>query len=208
VHAIQVIDCNIIPPLLLLLQTAEFDIKKEAAWAISNATSGGTPAQIKYLVTQGCIKPLCDLLQFQDPRIVTVALEGLENILKMGQLDRSSDGRNEYATSRLHCTRVCLAGRIGLVQSAPLAVDHFVFRYADFVVEADGLSKIESLQNHEHQKIYESAVKILDQYFETEDGGEDADIAPAMDDGQAQYMFGPSSQAIQPGGFSFDAPMQ
>lgn len=110
-HAIQVIDCNIIPPLLLLLQTAEFDIKKEAAWAISNATSGGTPAQIKYLVTQGCIKPLCDLLQFQDPRIVTVALEGLENILKMGQLDRSSDGRNEYATSRLHCTRVCLAAR-------------------------------------------------------------------------------------------------
>jgi hypothetical protein len=31
-----------------LLQTAEFDIKKEAAWAISNATSGGTHDQIKY----------------------------------------------------------------------------------------------------------------------------------------------------------------
>jgi hypothetical protein len=28
-------------------QTAEFDIKKEAAWAISNATSGGTAEQIK-----------------------------------------------------------------------------------------------------------------------------------------------------------------
>ena len=34
-----------------LLQTAEFDIKKEAAWAISNATSGGTHDQIKYVVT-------------------------------------------------------------------------------------------------------------------------------------------------------------
>jgi hypothetical protein len=31
----------------LCLQTAEFDIKKEAAWAISNATSGGTAEQIK-----------------------------------------------------------------------------------------------------------------------------------------------------------------
>lgn len=32
---------------ILCAQTAEFDIKKEAAWAISNATSGGTAEQIK-----------------------------------------------------------------------------------------------------------------------------------------------------------------
>jgi len=31
----------------------------------------------------GCIKPLCDLLGTPDVRIVTVALEGLENILKV-----------------------------------------------------------------------------------------------------------------------------
>lgn len=80
------VDSNIIPPLIHLLSTAEFDIKKEAAWAISNATSGGTGDQIKYLVTQNCIKPLCDLLTCADPRIVVVALEGLENILKVRQL--------------------------------------------------------------------------------------------------------------------------
>ncbi len=45
-----IIDANIIPPLVALLATAEFDIKKEAAWAISNATSGGTHEQIKYVV--------------------------------------------------------------------------------------------------------------------------------------------------------------
>ncbi len=45
-----IIDANIIPPLVSLLATAEFDIKKEAAWAISNATSGGTHEQIKYVV--------------------------------------------------------------------------------------------------------------------------------------------------------------
>jgi Armadillo/beta-catenin-like repeat len=31
----------------------------------------------------GCIKPLCELLVCSDVRIVTVALEGLENILKV-----------------------------------------------------------------------------------------------------------------------------
>jgi importin subunit alpha-1 len=43
-----VIEAAIIPPLVQLLQNAEFEIKKEAAWAISNATSGGTHEQIKY----------------------------------------------------------------------------------------------------------------------------------------------------------------
>lgn len=42
-----VIDAQIIPPLIKLLATAEFDIQKEAAWAISNATSGGSQEQIK-----------------------------------------------------------------------------------------------------------------------------------------------------------------
>lgn len=40
-------------PLVNLLQNAEFDIKKEAAWAISNATSGGSHDQIKY----ACLRP-------------------------------------------------------------------------------------------------------------------------------------------------------
>lgn len=56
---------------------------QEAAWAISNATSGGKPEQIKYLVTEGCIPPLSDLLEVHDAKIITVALEGLENILKV-----------------------------------------------------------------------------------------------------------------------------
>lgn len=75
-----VVDNNIIPPLVQLLTNAEFDIRKEAAWAISNATSGGSPQQINFLVSQGCIRPLCDLLTVNDAKIVTIALEGLENV--------------------------------------------------------------------------------------------------------------------------------
>jgi len=87
-----VMDANIIPELIELLTNAEFDIKKEAAWAISNATSGGTPEQIRYLVEVGCIQPLCELLTTQDVKIMTVALEGLENILKVGENDAKATG--------------------------------------------------------------------------------------------------------------------
>jgi len=48
------------------------------------------PEQIEYLFHQGCIQPLCDLLVCPDARIILVALEGLENILKVGDPDASN----------------------------------------------------------------------------------------------------------------------
>lgn len=80
-----VINANIFPKLIELLRSSEFDIQKEAAWAVSNATSGGTPEQIRYLMEQNAIEPLCKLLNAQDVKIVTVALEGLENMLRCAQ---------------------------------------------------------------------------------------------------------------------------
>ena len=44
----------------------------------------------RYLVGQGCIKPLCDLLACPDARIITVCLEGLENILKVGEAEKAA----------------------------------------------------------------------------------------------------------------------
>jgi len=159
------ITAEIIPPLIDLLTNAEFDIKKEAAWAISNATSGGSPEQIKYLVQQGCIKPLCDLLDAKDSRIITVALEGLENILKMGQAE---------------------AERQGLPVS----------EYGHMVDSEGGLDKIEQLQNHQQNEIYEKAMKIIQKYFGFED---DDAMAPAAE-ANNQFTFG---AAAPQGGFNF-----
>jgi hypothetical protein len=50
----------------------DLEIKREAAWAISNATSGGDYRQIQQLVQYGCIPPLTELLRVMDPRIMQV----------------------------------------------------------------------------------------------------------------------------------------
>mmetsp|Transcript_28989 Transcript_28989/g.75163 ORF Transcript_28989/g.75163 Transcript_28989/m.75163 type:complete len:404 (-) Transcript_28989:432-1643(-) len=167
IHA--VIEANIIPPLIHLLQVAEFDIKKEAAWSISNATSGGSEEQIKYLVSQGCIKPLCDLLTCNDPRLVTVALEGIENVLKAGELDATTNSSTNP--------------------------------YTNFVDEAEGLDKLEQLQNHQNEDVYKKAVHILETYFGLDDDEDDA-LAPTTQDNG--YVF--DAQAAPPapmGGFQF-----
>ncbi|KAL0692430.1 hypothetical protein Bca4012_059610 [Brassica carinata] len=93
-HIQLVVDANMIPSLVHLAQNAEFDIKKEALRAVSNATRGGSHDQIKYLVEQSCIKPLCDILVCQDPTIISVGLDGLENILKAGEVEKSTGQMN------------------------------------------------------------------------------------------------------------------
>lgn len=94
----SVIDANIFPVLIDIQSKAEFKTRKEAAWAITNASSGGTAEQIRYLVAQGCIPPLCDLLTVMDSKIVQVALNGLENILRLGEQEaKTTGGPNPYA---------------------------------------------------------------------------------------------------------------
>ncbi|KAG4176944.1 hypothetical protein ERO13_A11G276632v2 [Gossypium hirsutum] len=129
------IEANIISPLVHLLQNAEFDIKKQAAQAISNATSGGTHDQIRFLVSQGCIKPLYDLLCYFDLEVVTVCLQGLENIIKVEEADKN----------------------MGIIGGVNL--------YAQMIDAAEGREKIEYLHYHDNTEIYKKAVEVLETYW-------------------------------------------
>lgn len=123
----------------------------------------------RFLVTQGCIKPLCDLLICPDPRIVTVCLEGLENILKIGEAEKTMGN----------------TGDVNL--------------YAQFIEDAEGLEKVENLQSHDNNEIYEKAVKILETYW-VED--EDEPLPPG-DNPQNGFQFGGSEVPVPSGGFNF-----
>ncbi|KAL1204035.1 Importin subunit alpha-1 [Cardamine amara subsp. amara] len=97
----SVIDANLIPTLVNLTQNDKFDIKKDALWAISKAASGGSDDQIKYLVEKNCIKPLCDFLVCEDPEIISLCLDGLENILMAGEVEKNNTGDQVNCYSKL-----------------------------------------------------------------------------------------------------------
>lgn len=173
-----VIDANIIPPLINLLSNGDFKTRKEACWAISNATSGGLqrPEQIRYLVQQGCIKPLCDLLSCPDNKIIQVALDGLENILKVGEMDKEASDA-----------------------SADQNVNHFAL----YIEEAGGMEKIHDCQNNINEEIYMKAFNIIGKYFSDEDeAGADMN-APQQAEG-ANFGFGAQQQQKQQPGAGFN----
>ncbi|KAJ7015739.1 hypothetical protein C8F04DRAFT_1205201, partial [Mycena alexandri] len=109
-------------------------------WAISNATSGGAneTAQIAYLVSQGAIKPLCDILTAVDDTVVGVALDGLANILNGGEVDKLSVG--------------------------PVGNNH----YAGIVEASGGLLGLRVLERSENLAICVKAGDILARYFPDE----------------------------------------
>ena len=171
-----VIDAGIIPPLINLLSNGDFKTRKEACWAISNATSGGLqkPDQIRFLVQNGCIKPLCDLLSCPDNKIIQVALDGLENILKVGEMDKEASE-----------------------DPSDQAVNH----YALIIEEAGGMEKIHDCQNNINEDIYMKAFNIIGKYFSDEDeAGDMLENAPPTQG----FGFNQQPQQQQQGGaFNF-----
>ena len=85
VQQIQLVfDAQIIPMVIELMKSSEFEIRKEAAWTLSNASSCGNAEQVLYLVQQNVIPLFCELLTCYDQATVSICLDGLENILKLG----------------------------------------------------------------------------------------------------------------------------
>jgi importin subunit alpha-1 len=157
----SVCDANLIPPLIHIISTAEFRTRKEATWALSNLTSGGSPRQVQYLVSQGVIKPLSDLLEMQDAKMLGVVLDAFSNVLKHGD---SGSGENAYT---------------------------------DFVDECGGMEKIEQLQNHENESIYDKALKIMEKYF-AEDEDDEVELTSNSTSG---FQFGAGAPVAT--GFAF-----
>ena len=126
----RIVETGIFPKLIEMLNTAEFDIQKEAAWAVSNATSGGTTQQIIYIVQHGALTPLISLLSVNDTKIVTVALEGIENILKAGL-----DGLDEHGNNPM---ALLVAENNGLEQIEALQNhdNHNIYQRAVKIIEA------------------------------------------------------------------------
>ncbi|KAH0487801.1 MAG: hypothetical protein KVP17_003412, partial [Porospora cf. gigantea B] len=70
-----------------VLQTQDFDVKREAAWVISNAIISGNQNQVDYVVSAGAIPVLVDLLDEEDSKLVLCSVEAIKCLLQCNDVN-------------------------------------------------------------------------------------------------------------------------
>ncbi len=67
-------------------------VRADASWAIANAASGGTPAQIAHLVHHGALPAICDQFHLKDPSAIAAVLRAIECVLWAGNAETLASG--------------------------------------------------------------------------------------------------------------------
>jgi hypothetical protein len=205
-----IINFAALPCLLTLLSSAKKGIRKEACWTISNITAGNTN-QIQAVIEANVIPPLVYLLGQAEFDIKKEAAWAISNATSGGTADQIKFLVHQGCIPPLcellvandyKIVNVALEGlenilKVGEADTIATGVPNVM---AQAIAEADGLNKIEGLQQHEAEAIYNKSVKILETYFGAE--VEDETIAPATGPDQNQFAFG-TGGAPAPGGFNF-----
>jgi importin subunit alpha-2 len=86
-----VMDAGLVPLIISILAKGDFKSQKEAVWVVTNLTSGGSPDQISYVVSQGVVPPLCNLLNVKEAKVILVILDALTNVLAAAEKFQHAD---------------------------------------------------------------------------------------------------------------------
>ncbi|KAF2074361.1 hypothetical protein CYY_004337 [Polysphondylium violaceum] len=84
--------------LIDLMSHSQFEVKREACWALSNATNG-SPKVVQFLYQNKIIERFVECLDHQDTILIKVVLEGLLNMVKVGEELAKKSGINPYVVA-------------------------------------------------------------------------------------------------------------
>lgn len=173
-----IINCGALPCLLTLLTSHFKSIKKEACWTISNITAGN-PQQIQAVIDANIIPTLIYTLKHSEIEIKKEAAWAISNatsggiskqISYMVQQDCLSPMTDLLSSSDVRIVRVVLDGLENILEIGKKKETGNVSNIFSKVIENQGgLEKLENLQYHQNNDVYEQSVRILEKFFGAEE---------------------------------------
>jgi len=154
-----------------LLQHPKTNIIKEAAWAVSNITAGNVN-QIQMVIEAGCLQPLIDILIKGDFKAQKEAAWAITNLTSGGNVQQivqlCGEGALKPFTDLLAAkddktVNVVLDGILNILSTAEKLGE--TDKVAVMIEECGGLDKIENLQAHENETIYQKSLHIIETFF-------------------------------------------
>eukprot|EP00058_Branchiostoma_floridae_P027124 XP_002612615.1 hypothetical protein BRAFLDRAFT_122158 [Branchiostoma floridae] len=168
-----------------LLRHHKNNIQKESAWTISNITAGNT-IQIQAVIDAGLVPPLLEVLHKGDYKSQKEAVWAITNFTSGGSVEQICQLVNAGVIKPLCDMLVVRESKIVLVildaignifTAAEKLGQQHVEQICVWIEEFGGIEKIETLQNHENESVYQSALQLIEKYFSGE-GDEVENLAP------------------------------
>uniref|UniRef100_A0A8C6T8N6 Importin subunit alpha n=1 Tax=Neogobius melanostomus TaxID=47308 RepID=A0A8C6T8N6_9GOBI len=193
-----ILNCSALPCLLHLLSSPKESIKKEACWTVSNITAGNK-AQIQNVIDANIFPVLIDILQKAEFRTrkeaawaITNATSGgtavqIRYLVSLNVIKPLCDLLTVMDSKIVQVSLSGLENILRLGEKEAKKNGSGINPYCALIEEAYGLDKIEFLQSHENQEIYQKAFDLIERYFGAEE--EDSNLAPQVDQNQAQFLF-------------------
>jgi len=188
-HTSAVLQCGVLAQMPQLLQRVKPVIRKEAMWLLSNVTAG-TSEQIQACIDHGLFpvvveKANSDVTDVRKEALWTVSNAAVGS--SAAQLEQIANaGAVECLVEALKPstdTQVLVAVLDGLKaclqQGRRLEDAGLTNPFTTRVEEADGLCKLENLQEDKNEEIYTKAVELLTTFFDVEDEVDEAVAASA-----------------------------
>jgi len=199
-----VVRAGILAPLARLLQINKTNIVKEAAWTASNICAG-TLEQINAVINAGIVPLLVNVLATGDFRAQKEAAWAITNITSGGSIEHMvylcQHGAIPAMCDMLTCRdwRAIITIMDGLENILRGAQDvGQLEKVACAIEECGGLDKIEQLQSHDNNTVYNKAYVIIDQFF-SDEGAVDENLMPQTNP-TGEYQMSLNSSAPE-GGF-------
>lgn len=173
-----IINCGALPCLLTLLSSYFKSIKKEACWTISNITAGN-PQQIQSVIDANIIPTLIYILKHSEIEIKKEAAWAISNATSGGiskqinymvKQDCLGPMSDLLSSSDVRIIRVVLDGLENILEiGKKKATGNFPNKFSKIIESEGGLEKLENLQYHQNNDIYEQSVRILEKFFGAEE---------------------------------------
>lgn len=184
--------------LLRLMSHRKKSIRKEACWTISNITAGNAD-QIQQVLNANIIPPLVALLRDSEFDIQKEAAWAISNATSGGSPEQIRFLVQQAAIPALcelfkcpdaKVVQVALEGMtniltVGKKDAEAMGSEN---KFNDIMEECSGLDYLEDLQRHENQEIYDASVKMLREFFESDE--EECVNMPGVDATNNQFSFG------------------
>lgn len=195
-----------LPALLGTLSCQRKSLRKETCWTVSNVTAG-TPQQIQQVIDANLIPPLVNILKEDQFDVQKEAAWAISNITSGG-----TETHTRFLVSQAALPAMCSMLKCGdpkMIMVILDAIDNILKvgkqdsnvnednSYCDLVEECGGLDLLEDLQRHENEEIYEKSVKILQEYFESEED-DGMGMQPDVDQNTGQFQFGAAPEQGTP----------